>query len=137
MTYDEYGCLIQSPIIWVDDEVAPTLAPDTVLPDILGVHEKDSFVEIFLTASSDELLQANSDIVDVEGVAASVVNVESRIEYRIDNGIPAPEGQTLIVMKVTYLAAVDLAEGDLVITVSAEDTSGNISDDFVIPQPTI
>ena len=137
MTYDEYGCLIQSPIIWVDDEVAPTLAPATALPDILGVHDKDSFVEIFLTASSDELLQANSDIVDVEGVAASVVNVESRIEYRIDNGIPAPEGQTLIVMKVTYLAAVDLAEGDLVITVSAEDTSGNTSDDFVIPQPTI
>jgi len=137
MTYDEYGCLIQSPIIWVDDEVAPTLAPATALPDILGVHDKDSFVEIFLTASSDELLQADSDIVDVEGVAASVVNVESRIEYRIDNGIPAPEGQTLIVMKVTYLAAVDLAEGDLVITVSAEDTSGNTSDDFVIPQPTI
>lgn len=137
MTYDEYGCLIQSPIIWVDDEVAPTLAPATALPDILGPHEKDSFVEIFLKASSDELLQAGSDIVDVDGVAESVVNVESRIKYLIENGIPAPEGQTLIVMKVTYLAAVDLAEDDLVITVTAEDTSGNISDDFVIPQPTI
>ena len=140
MTYDEYGCLIQSPIIWVDDEVAPQLANATEypLPDILGVHEKDSFVEIFLTASSDELLQANSDIVDVEGVAASVVTVESKIEYYYDFGdLAEPEGHTLIVMKVTYLAAVDLAEGDLVITVSAEDTSGNLSEDFVIPQPTV
>ena len=139
MTYDEYGCLIQSPIIWVDDEVAPQLANATEypLPDILGVHEKDSFVEIFLTASSDELLQANSDIVDVDGVAASMVNVESRIEYLIPDGLPALEGQTLIVMKVTYLATVDLVEGDLVITVSAEDTSGNLSEDFVIPQPTV
>ena len=122
LTYDASGLLIQSPIIWVEDEVAPKLVADqqTALLPAGNYTAESEPVVFYLKAKSNELLKFKSDQAPWTGDAANKVFVDSEITYEA--------GQTLVKVTVTFGAAVTLTNGnDLTIEITAADTSGNNS----------
>ena len=126
VSYDELGRLIQSPIIWVEDEVAPKLVAaqdDPLLP--ARAYAKDETVTFYLKAESNELLKYESDLATWTGDVMDKVFVDSEITYA--------DGQTLVKVTVTFGAAVTLTDRkDLTIEITASDTSGNYSEIFTV-----
>ncbi|MBO4279896.1 MAG: hypothetical protein J5891_08865, partial [Spirochaetales bacterium] len=133
VSYDELGRLIQSPIIWVEDEVAPELVADQQLPLLpAGEYHEDDTVTFYLKAESNELLKYESDLADWGGDAMDKVFVDSEVIYDIAN-LPGNNGETRIKVTVEFLDDVTLASrADLTIEITASDTSGNYSEIFTV-----
>ena len=135
LTYDASGLLIQSPIIWVEDEVAPTLdgiGDDPAHPLLpAGDYHEDDTVTFYLKAESNELLEFESDLATWTGIEMDNVFVDSEVEYSV--GL---FGETRVKITVKFLSDVTLDDGaDLTIEIAAEDTSGNLSEVFtVVPE---
>ena len=132
ISYDDSGLLIQSPIIWVEDEVAPTLdgigddAEHPLLP--AGDYEEGDSVEFYLKAESNELLEFESDLATWTGNQMDNVFVDSEVEYHA--GLI---GETRVKITVDFLSDVTLDDGaDLTIEIVAKDTSGNLSEVFTV-----
>lgn len=127
VSYDELGRLIQSPIIWVEDEVAPKLvAAQQQLPLLPAKdYAKDETRTFYLKAESNELLKYESDLATWTGDVMDKVFVDSEITYA--------DGHTLVKVTVTFGAAVTLKDRkDLTIEITASDTSGNYSEIFTV-----
>ena len=126
ISYDDCGRLIQSPIIWVEDEVSPKLVPaiNQQLPLLpAGDYAKDTSHEFYLKAETNELLEFESDLATWTGDVMDKVFVDSEIIYT-----PDITCQTTVKVTVTFGAAVTLTDGnDLTIEITASDTSGNYS----------
>ena len=135
LTYDASGLLIQSPIIWVEDKVAPTLdgiGDDPAHPLLpAGDYHEDDTVTFYLKAESNELLEFESDLATWTGIEMDNVFVDSEVEYSV--GLI---GETRVKITVKFLSDVTLDDGaDLTIEIAAEDTSGNLSEVFtVVPE---
>ena len=134
VSFDEYGRLIQSPVIWIKDEVAPVLkgvvdplAPEPLLP--AGNYTKESQPVVFMvTSESGELLLSESSMVTKTGKEAEKVKITSYVAY--------VAGETSVLVTVEFLDAVTLEDGDdLTIGIAVKDTSGNLSEVFpVVPE---
>ena len=130
VSFDEYGRLVQSPVIWIKDEVAPTLIADSAAPLLpAGNYTKESQPVVFaLTAQSGELLLSESSMVTPTGIEAEKVKITSYVAYLL--------GETQVLVTVEFLDTVTLEDGDdLTIEIAVKDTSGNLSEKFtVVPE---
>jgi hypothetical protein len=138
VTCDDFGRLVQSPVVWISDNVGPTLVRTEGHIVIGTLYPAESAVTFKLRPQSNELLSNFDDAVNVElsGADKEKVSCTAEVKYGFV-GVPGNEqGYNEVVLKLTFNEDVTFASADdLTISVKAKDSSGNEPADAIEIKP--
>ena len=138
VTCDDFGRLVQSPVVWISDNVAPTLVRTEGHIVIGTLYPAETAVTFRLRPQSNELLSNFDDAVNVElsGADKEKVSCTAEVKYGFV-GVPGNEqGYNEVVLKLTFNEDVTFASADdLTISVKAKDSSGNEPADAIEIKP--